>query len=74
MEGMNQKSNEIAEPVQLLKAEAACVVVVNLVDGMLQHLPCPFGVLGIDLHPVLERFDLEGPPLLRAHPRRGGLP
>lgn len=48
-------------------------MVVDLVDGVLEDLPCPLGVLGVELHPVLERLDLEVALPGRApaaHPRR----
>ena len=34
-------------------------MVVDLVDGVLEDLPCPLRVLGVELHAVLERLDLE---------------
>jgi hypothetical protein len=34
-------------------------VVVDLVDGVLEDLPCPLRVLGVELHALLERLDLE---------------
>lgn len=34
-------------------------MVVDLVDGVLEDLPCPLRVLGVELHTVLERLDLE---------------
>ena len=47
------------QPVKLLEGEATGVVVVDLVDGVLEDLPCPLRVLGVELHTVLERLDLE---------------
>lgn len=54
-------------PVELFKAKAAGVVVVDLVDGVLKHLPCLLGILGVEIHPMLERLDLEVPLPLSAH-------
>lgn len=61
------------QPVELLEGEATGVVVVDLVDGVLQDLPCPLRVLGVELHAVLEQLDLEVAFLRRpapAHRRR----
>lgn len=49
----------VDQPVKLLEGEATGVVVVDLVDGVLEDLPCPLRVLGVELHTVLERLDLE---------------
>jgi len=52
-------SEVLDRPVKLLEGEPAGVVVVDLVDGVLEDLPCPLRVLGVELHTVLERLDLE---------------
>jgi hypothetical protein len=57
--GARQEWGESGQPVQLLEGETAGVVVVDLVDGVLKDLPCPLRVLGVELHAVLERLDLE---------------
>ena len=44
-------------PVKLLKAEAGCVLLVNLVDGALEQLPGVLGVVRIHLHLVPEGLD-----------------
>jgi hypothetical protein len=46
-------------PVKLLEGETTGVTVVDLVDGVLEDLPCPLRVLGVEVHTVLERLDLE---------------
>ena len=73
-EEQNQEARQWVAPIELLEGEAAGVVVVNLVDRMLQHPPCPLGVVGVELDPVLERLDLEVALLLGAHPRRRSRP
>ena len=58
--GLGGEGSEVLDrPVKLLEGEPAGVVVVDLVDGVLEDLPCPLRVLGVELHAVLERLDLE---------------
>ena len=58
--GLGGEGSEVLDrPVKLLEGEPAGVVVVDLVDGVLEDLPCPLRVLGVELHTVLERLDLE---------------
>jgi hypothetical protein len=58
--GLGGEGSEVLDrPVKLLEGEATGVVVVDLVDGVLEDLPCPLRVLGVELHTVLERLDLE---------------
>jgi hypothetical protein len=54
-----EKKKRQGLPIELLKAETAGVVIVNLVNCVLDDLPCTFGVLGIYLDPVLVRLDLK---------------
>lgn len=45
--------------VKLLEGEDTGVVVVDLVDGVLEDLPCLLRIFGVKLHTALERLDLE---------------
>lgn len=59
MKNKQQTATEILSPVELLKAKAASIVVVDLMNGILQNLPSLFGVLRVHLHLVFKWLYLE---------------
>lgn len=68
-----QKKGTEPSPVELLKAEAASIVVVDLMNRILQNLPSLFSVFGVHLHLVFKGLYLEILLLSLIHLGRGGV-
>ena len=56
------------KPVKLLKAKAASIMIINLMNCVLQNLPSLISIFRIHHHPMLKRFYLKRLLLLTTHP------